>query len=479
MTGKLNIRVDKGLDGYTVRDAVPVRIRRIQSLGDSGVQSDLPLVAVPATHDQRVVKEVELPEGFYELEAVLPSGEIRIAEAKIIDGGATDVVFEGVHSANEWRSWAHFAGARDASPTAKGGPIEPDLLNPSRQPHFRIKLGSRAGEGLNPSSWWDWYTYLLKRWESRNRDSLREFDPEMQDELVAPNDLFDLDIKTVDAAAGEPARVVIRSVGQSVPSKLIGTRRKFLSVSSVRGTRVISVPLPWNGDPLPWNYNAQRAFLPPHFEVLISETDEELLCDPVLVDEQYGGVLAYLNAGRIGLASELLKRTAYRALFDKFENPLAAAAGGYVLLSTMESGNDNGEWTNWLGNLAARFPGIPDGPILRAHWLLFRGGAANREEAHLLLVESIDRGIPFFTAGTVWLIDGLRQTSIDMPERQQLCQMVRGVARSMDLSRGLTSFTLAAPEETGGALPARHRSDLVPEAATYILESPKHVTMTG
>ena len=162
------------------------------------------------------------------------------------------------------------------------------------------------------------------------------------------------------------------------------------------------------------------------------------------------------------LASEILAN-ASDALFAKFQNPLAAAVGGYVLLSSSPT-DEKASWPDWLSNLAEYFPHLPDGLILRARWLLARNREENLEEAHQLLFESFNRGIPYFTTGVVWLIEGLEQTSIGCPICTEILRKVRGVARSMDLSQAFTSFSIGKPQ-TRDAEEPRPESDVPPGQA--------------
>jgi hypothetical protein len=187
---------------------------------------------------------------------------------------------------------------------------------------------------------------------------------------------------------------------------------------------------------------------PEFLRVLVSETDHELLCDATIRDEHLGGLLAYLNAGRTGVAGELLK-LARGALFDKYNNPLGAAAGGYVLLSTVDS-DQLGDWPHWLENLAENFPHLADGAILRVKWLLDRGGSADLPEARRRLREAYDRGVPFFTAGVAWLMEGLARVADGEDEFSMMLRTVRAVAPSVDLARGLLHADF---DHLGGVVP--------------------------
>jgi hypothetical protein len=436
--GRLMVRVDKQLDGDVLLHAVPVRIRRADR---APIREGLQTVSVAAPATLHAEWAVEwLPPGTYELEATLPSGELVTAEAKLAEGRDEPVVLHGSGSANEWRSWSHFSGGRDASPTgmaARG--LKAMVERPP--PDYAHSLGTLATPRgrrarFAADDWEGWHHFLLQRWTARTGS--RRQDVEL--ELAAPDP--GLHVSTSPSQPGDPILICVQGHPWRVPAQDVGRTRNFLAVKTARGTRLLSLPWPWF--PGEHSRRSSEEFL----QVLVSETNHELLCDATIRDEHLGGLLAYLNAGRVGIAGELLK-LARGALFDKYGNPLGAAAGGYVLLSTIDS-DQLGDWPHWLENLAENFPHLPDGAILRSKWLLDRGGSADLPEAGRLLRDAFDRGVPFFTAGVAWLMEGLaRVADGDDDEFSAMLRTVRAVARSIDLARGLTSFSLPALDMGG------------------------------
>jgi hypothetical protein len=426
------VRVDKQLEGDVLLHAVPVRIRRVDRAPiRDGMQAIS--VAAPATlHDEWAAEW--LPLGKYELEATLPSGELVMDEAELADGRDERVVLRGSGSANEWRSWSHFSGVRDASPTGMAARGLKTLAGRA-PPDCAMSVGTLARprgrpEDFAADDWAGWHSFLLQRWEART--GARRHDVEL--ELRAPGP--DLHVHTVRDGPGDPILISVQGHPEHITAQDVGRTRNFLAVTTARGTRLVSLPWPWfRGE------HSMRGS-PEFLRVLVSETDHELLCDATIRDEHLGGLLAYLNAGRTGVAGELLK-LARGALFDKYNNPLGAAAGGYVLLSTVDS-DQLGDWPHWLENLAENFPHLADGAILRVKWLLDRGGSADLPEARRRLREAYDRGVPFFTAGVAWLMEGLARVADGEDEFSMMLRTVRAVAPSVDLARGLTSFSLPA-----------------------------------
>jgi hypothetical protein len=438
----VSVRIDKYIDGDHVRFGVPVRFRPVIDDHEKHTRPidrsrELVTTIAPVSSNEYDGASVSLAFGAYDVEAVLPSGEPLLKELSIgpatveqyVDA-AIPVVLRGEDSPNEWRSWAHFSGATLASARQQADELlrGPDYPTTS----FDVTIGSLAqsddSDGFDPSSWGAWFDYL----EERHRRG-PEHAPNIQ--LAGRDD--GLTVRTEGGYNGSPLRIMFTRdtfADFGFDATEIGARRTYTAITGQAGTRLFALPLPW-GD----SHNATP------FEMLAFEDGRQLRCDPVLRDERWSGLVAYLNRGRVDLASEILKN-ARDALFEKSENPLAAAVGGYVLLSSPREGDREDGWPQWLDNLTHRFPRLPDGPILRARWLLSQNVEDHLIKAHQLLYDSVERGLPFFTTGVVWLIEGLEQTSIGCPTCIELLRKVRGVARAMDLSQAFTSFSIGKPQ---------------------------------
>lgn len=442
----VTVRVEKFIDGDRVDYGVPVRFRPV--IGDEHKnarrfdqsRSTVTTIAPVSSFDHAAVG-VFLPWGDYDIEAVLPSGEqigeeLTVGPNSIRSGaGAIEVVLHGEHSPNEWRSWAHFTGAQLASRRQETREdIDRKRLGSALDTRFEVSVGSLAHSdslgGFDPSSWDGWFNFLQERYERG---------PELALGLELGVDVSGLEVQTEGGYDRTPLRIKFvqgHSPGIGLGARDIGERRTYAAIAGSTGTRLVAIPWPW-GD---------SAYAAGHipFELLAFEEGGQLRCDPVLRDGQWAGLVAYLNRGRVDLASEILA-SASDALFAKFQNPLAAAVGGYVLLSSGPS-DEEASWPSWLSNLAEYFPHLPDGLILRARWLLARNREEDLEKAHELLYEAFNRGVPYFTTGVVWLIEGLEQTSIGCPICTEILRKVRGVARSMDLSQAFTSFSIGKPQ---------------------------------
>lgn len=440
----VTVRVDKLIDGDRVDYGVPVRFRPVVEDADRHARRfdrsrGTVAIIAPVSSFSHATVGVYLPWGDYDVEAVLPSGEqigqeLMVGPNSIRSGtGAIEVILHGEHSPNEWRSWAHFTGAQLASWRQEAREkIVRQRLGYAPGKRFEVSVGSLAyadsRDEFHPSSWDGWFNFLQNRYE-------RGSEPDLKLELGV--NFSGLEVQTEGGYDQTPLRIkFVQGRTPGIVPRDIGERRAYAAIAGSTSTRLVAIPWPW-GD---------SAYAPGHipFELLAFEEEDQLRCDPVLRDSQWAGLVAYLNRGRVDLAGDILAG-ARDALFAKFENPLAAAVGGYVLLSSSFS-DEEASWPGWLSNLAEYFPHLPDGLILRARWLLARNRRENLNEAHHLLFESFNRGIPYFTTGVVWLIEGLERTSIGCPTCTEILRRVRGVARSMDLSQAFTSISIAKPK---------------------------------
>lgn len=125
-------------------------------------------------------------------------------------------------------------------------------------------------------------------------------------------------------------------------------------------------------------------------------------------DPQVGAGLGYMAGGELTKAATLFT-DAEGMLYGKMQNPLAAAAGGYVMVGT-DLTNEPAHWDRWLDNLYRWFGWMSDGAVL---WGVRRLRTARTEDdieqARRSLVEAYDRGIPFYTLGLSWLVDALAE----------------------------------------------------------------------
>jgi len=115
-------------------------------------------------------------------------------------------------------------------------------------------------------------------------------------------------------------------------------------------------------------------------------------------------VMSYLSRGNLPEASRLadLMHIADRMLYGKFEDPISAVAGGYILLKT----NQLEKREHWLTNLERHFPRIADVKILKAALAREQDGVPENDIRHMLL-EAMEVGLPIFSLGLPLLLSSM------------------------------------------------------------------------
>ena len=161
--------------------------------------------------------------------------------------------------------------------------------------------------------------------------------------------------------------------------------------------------------------DGQWATLRARFDPVALSRREESRIHIAVDDPQYGTLLEYLQTGDIESSAALFVN-AREGLRQKFENPYAAAAGGYVLLYSGMT-EESERWEGWIANLAHSFPSLPDGSILLATMLLqspigaFGGWASKTQRYSNALqaaLEAVRRGPPLYRLGLILMASNLQ-----------------------------------------------------------------------
>lgn len=161
-------------------------------------------------------------------------------------------------------------------------------------------------------------------------------------------------------------------------------------------------------------------------------------------DPDFAPVLGYLAAGQGGLAARALHEHAVEILAAKLLNPYAAAAGGYVLLGQTRRGRPtSGRWQDWIHNLARWFPGLPDAAVLLGTQILHGLGTDHdpgdaTQRARACFERALDAGVPLFSAGVRWLLDGALAVGLDGPRLAR----VRRLALQVDPEEPFTTLRI-------------------------------------
>jgi hypothetical protein len=215
-------------------------------------------------------------------------------------------------------------------------------------------------------------------------------------------------------------RVVHGAGGGSATALNSALPRDFIAIPD-RGTiELLSLPTPWD-----IVASGREAVI----EIVVQQTDNvnEFASSISVRDDRLGVFVGYLASGSLGAVREIAE-DARDLLYGKTMNPLAAVAGGYAMVGTATDDKDH-EWHQWVANLAQWFPQVPDGAILRAQLhLRLRRGPQDLVDAAQWLKEAYRRGLPYYTLGIRWLLDGLDKLGTRDPELETMRRAVQALA---------------------------------------------------
>jgi hypothetical protein len=188
----------------------------------------------------------------------------------------------------------------------------------------------------------------------------------------------------------------------------------------------------------------------------IFERDGALRLRARVTSEPAHALLSFLNLDLIGEAELLSHSRMLQGEFllrEKVSDPIAAAAGAVALLRL----NALDRLHDWTANLAAWFPWLPDGAVLRAEHLALAG---DHDGAASLLRTLPTRGLPVLSAALGFATDRLRTYSAYWPEDRALRRALvfaTGYALATDFSQPVTTFSGRDPDSPEGASPRDDR----------------------
>lgn len=188
-------------------------------------------------------------------------------------------------------------------------------------------------------------------------------------------------------------------------------------------------------------------------------------------------LLSLINSGDMSRARSLYAISAEQLLYEKMEDPVGAAIGGYYLLKVQELQRLH----NWANNLAERFTWLPDGCVIHA-WQMILQNATDKDRDYTQrirqrLLEALSRGMPLYTEGLRLLYEGLLMCSYHFgsEDRQMLEALlkVKNFIAQSDMSKETTTYIGEYPE-----LPVRGPSGL-PSIPTPESQGPVAVVSGG
>jgi len=361
--------------------------------------------------------------GRYVVEAALPSGQLLSHEVVVAAGQTVPVEFDATDSPNIDLSWQYIVGNVESAEVYYAETEVPVPRSRSAQTTLPGLVADEvAGALAVPGVWCSGNAHqgigFAELLEVAEGQAERVFDSFTSASWVDKHD-------DIEPVAGDDGLVLFRFNSDTFPglSAYDTSGRRFLLVRSVVGRFVVTVPVPWMD---------VRRGTEVTVEVLVNGRQSPF-GNPIAVavpDPTLGAGLGYLANGALARAATVFGDVE-GMLFDKMMNPLGAAAGGYVLVGT-DTAQQRTYWDDWIDNLDLWFPSMSDGAILRAiRRLRMAQSDGDLSAARGALMSAFHRGVPIFTLGLSWLIDGLSEFPDD--ECKTALQQVRRLSWRVDM----------------------------------------------
>lgn len=474
---ELKIRIDN----YVEADGEPAprvyaRIQRLDARGRS-VPQTLQHELVPLSNRPEDARGIELSPGDYNVEVRLPSGELLTDAVRLSESGH-DLVLAATTPAREWLGWQHGkdkagssaqadANLRSARATRGEAPVLPkprasrrrrmaDRVSPlptlrrsnltERLAEVMQRVGLRLVNGvIGPSG----ATAPLP-WNPQQRASLQVnrplhwlgsgegipgVDVMRDDPWRSLPALHGSTAHILDALHAGRERLLIEPAAQDsaaamfrVPnhatrrddSDFASANRNFVAVEREQGVELVCLPTPWLDSWTEQEVAVEVGVQRPKFEAQFASAI-------AVRDPHLAVLLGFLSSGALPAAKRLAE-TASGLLYEKSVNPLAAAAGGYALVSGAID-DERQPWHHWIENLMERFAHVPDGAIQFATMRLrLRKDQADVDAAREAFKLAYRRGLPFYSLGLRWLLEGLQRFSDEDAEAKEMATAIRRLA---------------------------------------------------
>ena len=443
----LSLRIDKPLEVATEAGAVAVLHRVADEAGAAIRGSPRIKTTIPAGTDRQEVKRIIVDPGRWWVEATLPSGEVITDEVTVQKG---EEAFVSLHpteaSPHEWLDWQHLVGNVEGLETftriAERAQQEPvkfardvisDTLEKTVPANLRDMIEGTLDTVLPRGSPGGTST------EKKPQDPFAEFGPptvrfcsrlghEGFNGPDAWHKIFEATEPTSEPQAFReaPAEGIYLYRFASPGS---ANARAFANVEWAGERYAVSLPLPW-----PLAGQAKEAVV--ELMVRMHPADKTVHASVAVLDSEFGTLAGLMTASTLPKARVFVDQ-AYDMLLRKVTNRLAATAGGYVLVAT--GGSDtHPEWQQWIDNLANSFE-FSDGAVLKAtRYLRYPEGKGCYDLAKAALFKAFERGIPYYSAGVAWLLDGLTLFAGEDAEANKRMKLVHKVAQRLDVSQPFT-----------------------------------------
>lgn len=431
---RLLICLNKWLDGQNLPQGV------IAEVSASGLTKPIRVVIPAGTSGQTV--PVEVKPGVYLVRAFLPSGELASKDVMLNEHEDVTVVLRASESPHEWLSWHHFVG---------------NVLAESSSYHAIQQEG--IPRGTKPT-WFLWST------DSGDKESFypkfEEGPEEHRSGVMATQS------QLVRFSSDSNAFFEALSFKRLEPKRDPTEWGRFFVTVKPEGApvQIAALPFPWPmirqpGVDAPVDVlidNGLLEFSTP--EKTPAERDDRFRLSCIVRDELGASLMGYLASGDFIAADFLYNSLVVSAedlLYGKFQNPYAAALGGYFLLQASA-------WDrlhHWPRNLANWFEWLPDGAVIHGWQCLHENKTVEAREYFLL---AASRGVPVFTVGLRFLLDGLSLFAAQQRQGEAMgftmdeaLKRVRQYAAVAHFNQAFTTFLGADP-----GIPL-----LIPESVTW------------
>ena len=509
---RLKLKVNKAFEGKkSAVSGVLANIYNISEVGKKAKSSvddisHMRDLLVPFGEDDHYYKSVELNPGSYFIEVRLPSGQVvsdRVTLKEADEGKEKEFAIYVGDSPHEWLDWQQLAGNVEQSRgdyekkrLRKGRAIE-EKASINKKSLFETRsLDETRGSIKNLSHSEEVETQAQVEVVSAISPSLLDITKEEKESGIfhsinsiresnpVPRGMFFQVDSIKQAPAGIPINETIHSTflqKASLKSKFIDPNNqdelsRFFRLTYEEVLRLQGDENNWDGKykcsmftrqylfvrgkdgplqygvlPLPWiipeSHSDEVAV-----EILLQEAEAQYKkatqkVSITVQDPETATMIGYLGAGDMYSAETVFKHAQY-LLFEKLSNPIAAAAGGYILLSGSQL-DDHEKWHEWIGNLMRWFPWLPDGAIQYA-WIRLRYPIDNDlSMVRTCLLEAFCRGLPFYSKGVAMLRDGLTICANDAREKnnqdkevEYALQIVQNLALRTNPRQPFTTVTL-------------------------------------
>lgn len=382
-------------------------------------------VAIPAGSGARNAS-IEIEPGLWSVEATLPSGETLAEEVMVAAGESVPVVFRTfVKSPREWLGWQTLVGNIPAN--LRDGL---EILTDNSQHHL---IGSAGGIRKQIGR-------FLKLLDGNSFRGARHFLPRaslIKTEGIGRGEAGWRTILNARSSRGSDIREPLFDTQvRSALFSLTSSDARLLRVCWLDQVFVISLPLPWPRI-------AETGFAAAQVLVRSNVAKSKIKIGVVVEDGSFGAIIGMMTSSAQPKAANLFRQA--RSWLLSPDNPLAAAAGGYLLVAGNVLEDD---WSFWVDEFFIQQPTMPDAAILRGTMLLRRPrDEYSHAQARQSLIEGFDLGLPYYSAGLSWLLEGLMAFDDGDPEIERRLRLVRQVSRGLDTTQAFTVIKIREPRE--------------------------------